>query len=81
MAQYNPINWFAEHDVQYPDRLPKMRIIGVELKMRDEFGQQSELEMFSCGILVPSYFHSSNRYGMFPITIHTSLGDINGSLG
>lgn len=60
--------------------LPTMRIIGIELKMRDQMGQQMELEMFSTGLIVPSYFHTACRPA-FPITIHTNFGDINGQIG
>lgn len=58
-----------------------IRIIGVELKFRNPMGGGEELLMFSTNIVVPQSERGyPNAPLHFPITIHTSRGDINGFL-
>lgn len=69
-------------DMDEPDR---MRIHAIELKMVDQSGRQIELQTFECGLIVPLHRNFGYCYGAmaqaFPITIHTSKGDINGEIG
>lgn len=57
----------------------RVRIHAVELKMRTEWGQQVELQTFACGLIIPRPGQLGGRrpQTQFPITIHTSAGDVN----
>jgi hypothetical protein len=65
--------------------LDAMRIIGVELKQRTMDGQQTELKMFECDLIVPVWRNFAYGFSLsaeyFPLTIHTNRGDINGDIG
>lgn len=57
----------------------RMRIIGVELKMLAPTGQQTELAVFGCGLIVPNPRGDPTSWGRyrFPVTLHTNVGDFN----
>lgn len=59
--------------------VPTMRLIGLELKIADDVLGNEELFMFATDIVTRSVRYTSGYSGpTFPITIHTTEGDLNG---
>lgn len=54
-----------------------VRLIGLELRMRDPMGQQEEVQMIPLNIEVPNAGNAAYQWQFGPHTLHTSVGDIN----
>jgi hypothetical protein len=56
-----------------PDRNTEIRIIGVELAIREPTGQETELEIFPCKHTIKrNHYHSESQ---IRVTLHCSDGD------
>lgn len=53
----------------------QLRIIAVELAVRDQYGDEHELEMFACQHTINGYQGYGYNGRTFRITVHTSHGD------
>lgn len=55
----------------------KVRLIGLELRIRDPFGSQEEIQMVPLEIELPNTCNASMMWEFGPCTLHTSVGDVN----
>jgi hypothetical protein len=54
-----------------------VRLIGLELRLRDPFGMQEEIQMIPLAIELPHTSNAACIWEFGPCTLHTSVGDIN----
>lgn len=53
-----------------------VRLIGLELRIRDPFGCQEEIQMVPLNIELPRTSNASLPWEFGPMTLHTSVGDV-----
>ena len=55
----------------------KTRLIGLELRMRDPFGSQEEIQMVPLNIELVRTGNAGMMWEFGPLTLHTTAGDVN----
>lgn len=57
--------------------MAEVRLIGVEIRLRDSRGGQEELALIPADVRIPARREAWNNNRRLNLTIHTSHGDLN----
>lgn len=66
----------ARHDDPGPQG-GHIRLIGLELRLRNPYGTQEEVQMIPLDIELPGTSNAAMTWQFGPMTLHTTVGDVN----
>jgi hypothetical protein len=67
----------ARHANGYVQDGGRTRLIGLEIRLRNAFGAQEEVQMIPLDIELPNTCNAALTWQFGPCTLHTSTGDVN----
>ena len=67
----------GRHSKGYVSDGGKIRLIGLELRIRDPFGALEEVQMIPLEIELPNTANAAMSWEFGNCTLHTSVGDVN----
>jgi hypothetical protein len=60
--------------------MDQIRIIGIEIKLRNFDGRQEELALLPCNLVIPNPHQNRHLRFEMPLTMHTTVGDFQGEI-